>query len=127
MNDELDEALSAWLDGEVPPHDVLRRALAQPHALATLDELLVLRAALHTELAPSTGAIAATRAAMGSTRRVRRHLTPQLRWALAALVLLIIGATIGMALSRRERVIESGSRPPVADLVAPFPLDGPRG
>jgi negative regulator of sigma E activity len=124
MNEEHGEVLSAWVDGEVAPAEVLRRALAQPGALETLDGLLALRAMLETQAEPSAAAIVSTRAAMGSTRRHRRHLAPQLRLALAAVVVLAIGTTVGLVLGKADRGPSSEVlRAPPADLVAQFPLE----
>ncbi|MBC8068324.1 MAG: hypothetical protein IAG13_08320 [Deltaproteobacteria bacterium] len=124
MNEELDEVLSAWVDGEVAPAQVLRRALAQPHAFATLDGLLAVRLLLQTDAEPSAVAITATRAAIGSTRRLPRRLAPQLRWALAAVSLLAIGTTAGLVIGGGDRgQTRDALRAPPADLVAQFPLE----
>lgn len=135
MNTELEEALSALLDGEVPPHDVLRRALAQPDAIATLLGLLEVRAVLQTGAVPGPAAVEATGVAMmragedlpgKRSRSPGRSIARTLRWGAGATLVLVFGASVsaGVAAIRRSHTEPDG--PPAADLIARFPFQPQR-
>jgi len=123
MNTELDEALSAWIDGEVPSHDVLLRAIAQPDALATLRGLLEVRALLQTDALPSPATVAATQAASRSSRRSIRRVAGALRVGVAAMTLLTVGIGIGLGWPRGRTAAVEWARPPAADLIAQFTFE----
>lgn len=120
MTQDLDETLSALLDGDVAPTEHLRRALMQPDAVSTMLAILDVRDALVTTTAPGDAAVERVRAAVN--KGAPRRIAVALRWVAAVVVLLAIGTTLGVAIARRDLVPEM--RPPAADLVASFAFDG---
>jgi hypothetical protein len=128
MSTELDEALSAMMDGEVTDTGVLLRALEQPDAIATLRALALVRAAVVGDDQPRPAAVASTRAAIVATPVERSRGAMSLRWAAAATMVLAVGIAIGIGVSPRTTTSPpTGPRPPAADLVAEFSFDGAKG